>query len=188
MKPPTTTPPQAQEILRFWFSEETKVRWFNATAEFDQALGERFLPVFEQAEAGGLREWGDTPQGALALVIVLDQFPLNLFRHEARSFGTEAAAREVSAAAIARDFDQSLDPQGKTFLYLPFMHSENLDDQHRSVALFKAAGLQDNLRFARHHRDIVQRFGRFPHRNRILGRESTREEIAWLNSPQGFNP
>ena len=182
------TPPKALEILDFWFSDTAKPRWFQSTPDFDENLRERFLDVFEQAEAGSLQNWGSTPNGALALVIVLDQFPLNLFRNQARSFGTEAAARRVASAAIDQAFDRQLTDKGKAFLYLPFMHSEDRHDQDRSVALFEAAGLEDNLRFAHHHRDIITRFGRFPHRNAILGRASTREEIDWLNSPEGFNP
>ena len=184
----TPTPPKAWEILDFWFSDAAKPRWFQSTPEFDQSLRKRFLDIFEQAEAGGLRDWSATPDGALALVIVLDQLPLNLFRNQARSFGTEAASREIAAAAIDRGFDQPLTDEGKAFLYLPFMHSEDRRDQDRSIALFEAAGLENNLRFAHHHRDIIARFGRFPHRNAILGRTSTREEIDWLDSPEGFNP
>ena len=182
------TPPKAQAVLDFWFSDATRRRWFNATPTFDETLRTRFLDTFEQAEAGGLRDWAETPDGALALVIVLDQFPLNLFRNQARSFGTEAAARSVAFAAIERGLDQQLKDSGKAFLYLPFMHSEDLADQDRSVALFEAAGLRENLRFAHHHRNIVARFGRFPHRNAALGRTSTQEEIDWLNSPGGYDP
>ena len=127
-----------------------------------------------------------TADGALALVIVLDQFPLNMYRGEARAFATEALARQVADRALARGYDQELAAVEKAFLYMPFMHSENLMDQDRCVSLYEAAGLEDNLRFARHHREIVRRFGRFPHRNRSLGRSSTAEEEAYLSSKQAF--
>ena len=133
-----------------------------------------------------MKHWEQTAEGALALVILLDQMPLNMYRGQPESFATEAQSREVAGRAITRHFDQYLPDKGKAFLYMPFMHSENLADQDRSVELFTNAGLQDNLRFARHHRDIVRRFGRFPHRNAILGRNSTPEETAWLASGEAF--
>lgn len=175
------------EILEFWFSPEVRLRWFNATGAFDRELTRRFHVTWRAAAAGRCMPWEETPRGALALVIVLDQFPLNMFRGEPAGFSTEADSREVAKRAIARDFDRELDDTGRAFLYMPFMHSESLADQERSVALFEAAGLTGNLKWARHHRDIVRRFGRFPHRNAILGRESTAEERAWLASPEGFS-
>lgn len=134
-----------------------------------------------------MTDWEATPEGALALVIALDQFPLNLFRGQAESFATEAAARAVADRAIARGFDQAMSPVQRQFLYLPFMHSETLDDQERSVRLYQQPGLEDSLRFARHHRDLIARFDRFPHRNAILGRTSTAEESTYLASPEAFH-
>jgi uncharacterized protein (DUF924 family) len=122
----------------------------------------------------------------LALVIVLDQFPLNMFRGQRESFATEAAAREAAVQAIAWGFDQSLTDEQKAFLYLPFMHSEDLADQDRAVALYEGAGLENSLKWARHHRELIRRFGRFPHRNAILGRPSTPEELAYLGSAGAF--
>lgn len=161
--------------------------WFNSTPEFDQVLRKRFLSTYQAAAAGRLADWEPTPPGALALTIVLDQFPLNMFRGQPESFATEAAARAVADQAITRAFDRTLEPVERLFLYLPFMHSETLADQDRSVALFETLGLEDSLRFARHHRDLIVRFGRFPHRNAILGRDATPEEIAYLASPEAFH-
>lgn len=175
-----------QSLLKFWFADTARKRWFDSTPEFDRELTERFLPVWHSAAGGDLVEWERTPEGALALVIVLDQFPLNMFRGKAQSFSTEAASRDVADAAILRGFDQQLSDQQKSFLYLPYMHSEDLEDQERSVALFEAAGLEDSLKWARHHRDIVKRFGRFPHRNAVLGRENRAEEAAYLASGEAF--
>lgn len=177
----------AAKILEFWFAAEVKPLWFASTPEFDEALRERFLATYRAAATGQLLEdWERTPLGALALVIVLDQFPLNLFRGHLESFATEAAARVVADRAIARGFDWEMSPEQRLFLYLPFMHGEALADQERSVQLFQQAGLEESLRFARHHRDLIRRFGRFPHRNAILGRESSPEEIAYLASPEAF--
>ncbi len=175
-----------QSVLDFWFSESTRPRWFSSTKAFDRELTERFLDVWKAAASGELESWGKTPEGSLALVIVLDQFPLNMFRGNAESFSTEAASRDVAAAAIDKKFDEALNDEQKAFLYLPFMHSESMEDQDRSVALFEAAGLEDSLKWARHHRDIVGRFGRFPHRNAVLGRENSAEETAYLTSEEAF--
>jgi len=174
-------------VLDFWFSDEVKPLWFRSTPAFDDALRERFLAIWQAAAAGELDSWRESPEGALALVIVLDQFPLNMFRGKAESFSTEALSREVAQAAIDRGWDRELDRSCLAFLYLPFMHSENLADQDRSVALFEAAGLVDNLRFAQHHRELIRRFGRFPHRNAILGRPSSEEELAYLASKEAFH-
>ena len=176
-----------EEIIEFWFAPSNQPLWFNSTPEFDQLLRERFLATYHAAAAGRLSEWQQTPTGALVLTIVLDQFPLNLFRGQSESFATEADARRVAAQAIARSFDQELTPTQRLFLYLPFMHSESLIDQARSVQLFEALGLEESLRFARHHHDLIARFGRFPHRNAILDRESSREELAYLAAPEAFH-
>ncbi|TVP76522.1 MAG: DUF924 domain-containing protein [Thioalkalivibrio sp.] len=175
-----------EEILEFWFSGDVRPFWFRSTPEFDAKLRERFLAAWQAAARGELEGWQDTPEGALALVIVLDQFPLNMFRGQARSFATEARSREVAAAAIDQGWDRELDAAGKAFLYLPLMHSEALADQDRSVQLYRDAGLVDSLRWAEHHRGIIRRFGRFPHRNEVLGRENTPEEILWLASKEAF--
>ena len=174
-----------EELLRFWFGDEAKARWFDSTPAFDDLLRDRYLTTWEAGRDGVLDAWAQDPRGALALVIVLDQLPLNLFRGSPRSFETEAASRAVADAAIARGFDAELDGEEKTFLFMPFMHSETLADQERSLALFRDAGL--DTRWAEHHRAIVARFGRFPHRNDILGRETTPAEAAWLASDEAFS-
>lgn len=176
----------AQTLIDFWFSPRVAKLWFNSTPAFDDELRERFADTYQAGYHGELDDWEATALGALALVILFDQIPLNIFRKQPQSFATEARAREVAARAIARGFDAELDDPQKAFLYMPYMHSEKLADQDTSVDLFTRAGLKNNLRFAQHHREIVRRFGRFPHRNEILGRESTAEEVAWLASKDAF--
>ena len=184
---PTVTLAHPVEILTFWFAETARPLWFAATPDFDEQLRARFLTTYRAAAADQLSDWDATAEEALALVIVLDQFPLNLFRGQPESFATEAAARVVADRAITRGFDQVLPPEQRQFLYLPFMHSEVLADQERSVRLYQQPGLEDSLHFARHHHALIQRFGRFPHRNAILGRTSTAEEFAYLASPEAFH-
>ncbi|MCK4586154.1 MAG: DUF924 domain-containing protein [Gammaproteobacteria bacterium] len=174
------------DILTLWFSERVEPLWYNSTPEFDQELRDKYLDTYQAALKGELSAWEETPQGALALVVCLDQFPLNMFRNRAESFAGEAPSRQVAARAIEKGFDQSLEGAQKVFLYLPYMHSEELTDQDRVLELFSKAGLEDNLKWANHHRDIVKRFGRFPHRNAVLGRQSTPEEIAYLSSDEAF--
>ena len=176
----------AEEVLTFWFAVENKPWWFKSTTSLDHDITERFLDTYRAAADGSLDAWTQTPHGCLALVVVLDQFPLNMFREQPQCFATEAASRRVAGLAIEKDFDSELDDEEKAFLYMPYMHSENLVDQDRSVALFRKAGLTKHIRWAEHHRDIVRRFGRFPHRNAIIGRTSTPEEVDYLNSPEGF--
>jgi uncharacterized protein (DUF924 family) len=181
-----TSQNEIKDLVTFWFSEPVKKLWFNSTPEFDAQLKEKYLNLVERAERGELDDWAAQAQGALALVIILDQLPLNIFRQQARSFATESKARDIAAQAVEKALDQQLDPEQKAFLYLPFMHSEHLADQDRAVELFEEAGLNENLRFAKHHRELIRRFGRFPHRNKILGRENTPEETAYLNSKEAF--
>jgi uncharacterized protein (DUF924 family) len=177
----------ADQVLTFWFSARVRALWFRSTPEFDTEIRQRFEPTWRAARDGRLGDWESDAAGALALVIVLDQFPLNMYRGQGLSFSTEGLAREVAARAVEHGWDRKLDETGKAFLYLPFMHSEELADQERSVALYEAAGLTHNLRYARHHREIVRRFGRFPHRNAALGRESTAEELVWLRGKGAFH-
>ena len=175
-----------QEIIDFWFADDTRKLWFDSTPEFDRQLRERFLETWERACRGELEHWMSSADGCLALAIVLDQFPLNMFRGRAESFASEAQAREVSRHALEQGFDRELPPERKAFLYMPFMHSEDLEDQELSLRLFDQPGLESSLRFARHHHGIVSRFGRFPHRNAALGRESSAAEIEYLNSKEAF--
>ena len=175
-----------QALVDFWFSETASQYWFKSTEVFDQQLRDDYAELWQQAKDGQLDSWKAQPMGCLALVILLDQLPLNMFRGTAKSFSTEAQSREVAALAIDRGFDVDMDSKRKGFLYMPFMHSEEMLDQERSVDLFNQPGLEDNYRFAQHHYGIVERFGRFPHRNEILGRENSDAEIEYLNSKQGF--
>lgn len=181
---PTLATPE--QILNDWFSPPLNQHWFASTPTIDAYLKHHYESTWQAAARHQLDHWCDSPKGCLALVIVLDQLPLNIYRGQAISFSTEAQARAVANTAIARGFDRQLDKTQLPFLYLPFMHSESLADQERSVQLFFDADLTDNLPFAQHHYSIVERFGRFPHRNHILGRHSTPAEQQWLNSPEGF--
>jgi uncharacterized protein (DUF924 family) len=175
-----------QQIIDFWFADKVRKLWFNSTAEFDRLLCERFEELMEQAARGELDHWMESAEGCLALVIVLDQFPLNMFRGNAQSFATEARSRDVARVAIAKGFDQAFAAEQQAFLYMPFMHSEDLADQELALELFAQPGMESNLRFARHHHEIVESYGRFPHRNAVLGRTSTAAEIKYLNSKEAF--
>ena len=174
------------DILAFWYSEPIRSRWFSSTPELDAEIRARYEQLWLEAAAGRLDDWKSIPEGCLALVIVLDQLPLNMFRGEAKSFSTEQQAVEICKVAISRGFDKQIALDQRAFLYMPLMHSENLLDQDLSVQMFEQAGLEGNVRFARHHRDLIRRFGRFPHRNAILGRESSREELEYLGSKEAF--
>ena len=175
-----------QEIIDFWFSDEVRKLWFNSTSEFDAQLRERYQLLWQQASHGELDHWQKTALGCLALVIILDQFPLNMFRNQAQSFATEEQSRVVARHAIEQGFDQAMEVSSRAFLYMPFMHSETLAEQQRALELFDQPGLEDNRRFARHHFDIIETYGRFPHRNQVLGRESSPDEVEYLNSKQAF--
>jgi len=174
------------EILEYWYSDDIKKYWFNSYPALDREIRDRYEKVWEAAKKGELGDWQSSPEACLALIIVLDQFPLNMYRGEAKSFSTENMAIEMARYAVKRGFDKEINQSMLSFLYMPFMHSENLDDQNLSVKLFTDAGFESNLKFAEHHRDIIKRFGRFPHRNKALGRMSTPDEIAYLNSEKGF--
>jgi len=178
-----TTP---QQILDFWFDADNRKFWFASTPAMDQQILEQFSSTFEAAIEHQLDDWMESPEGALALIIVLDQLPLNMYRDQVKSFSGEQQAVKVCRHALKRFYDEQIDIEHLAFLYMPLMHSESLQDQNDSVLLFEAAELDENARFARHHRDIVQRFGRFPHRNAILGRESSAEELAYLATKEAF--
>ncbi len=175
-----------QSVLNFWFSEPANELWFTSTLEFDQEILNKYHSLWKNAKNQKLIEWKKTAEGCLALAIVFDQFPLNMFRGTIKSFSTEAHAIEISHHAINNNLDEQLASQQRLFLYMPLMHSENIEDQNLSVELFTNSGLDKNLRFAKHHRDIIKKYGRFPHRNRILERTSTEDELEYLNSPQAF--
>lgn len=185
-------PDRARALLDAWFGppddpnrERQREIWFKSTAEFDASLYDAFLADYEAAAAGELRSWEVLPEGALALIVLLDQIPRNIFRGAPRAYATDAAARAAAERAIEQEFDRLVPVIWRRFFYMPFHHSENLADQRRSVALFD--GLPRNpdrrdalRRYGRPYIEVIERFGRFPHRNAILGRESTPEEITFL--------
>ncbi len=187
---PVRTP---SDVLEFWFSEQSRTLWFEKNAAFDESIRSRFEDTMRAAAAGELEHWERTAPGALALVIVLDQFPRNLYRGSARAFAADARARQVADRAINRRLDQETPLAQRHFFFLPFEHSESTADQERSIALFQAwAAAHDGpardraleqMRYVHRHAEIVQRFGRFPHRNEALGRESTPAEIEFLREP-----
>lgn len=172
--------PSSAEILAFW-RQAGPEKWFAKDESFDAEIRRRFLPAHEAAAAGRLDDWQETPEGAYALLILLDQFPRNLFRGSPQAFATDAKALAVARHAIARGFDRSYEPPERRFFYLPFMHSEALHDQEHCVALCAAADDAEGVKFAEIHRDIIRDFGRFPHRNAILGRETTPAEQSFLD-------
>lgn len=166
-------------IVAFW-REAGADRWFAKDAAFDDDIKRRFMASYEAAAAGKLTNWEQNGEGALALLLLLDQFPRNMFRGEARAFATDPLARAVASRAILNGYDGAF-PDLRAFFYVPFEHSENLADQERGVALYKAANDADGLKWAQLHADIIRRFGRFPHRNPVLGRVTTPEEQAFLD-------
>ncbi len=174
-----------EDVVDFW-REAGPDKWFSNDEAFDETCRARFLATYEAAARGDLVEWELSTHGALALIILLDQLPRNMFRATRRAYATDPAALLGAERAIERGFDDTIEPELRRFFYLPFMHAEDLSAQDRSVALNEALGEEDSIRWARHHRDIVARFGRFPHRNAILGRESTAEEQAYLADDAAF--
>ncbi|MGH6944575.1 MAG: DUF924 family protein [Geminicoccaceae bacterium] len=177
---PEEAPRDVREILDFWFHENARARWFASTSAFDQEIRRRFGELYARAATGALKEWERSAEGCLALCILLDQFPRNIFRGDARAFATDHKALAIAERAVAEGFDRRLPAERKQFLYMPFMHSENLGNQLRAIALLEAARLDEGRRWARDHLNLIRRFGRFPHRNAVLGRPSTPDELAFL--------
>jgi uncharacterized protein (DUF924 family) len=181
---------KAQEVLDFWFGREGepgygefREAWFKKDPEFDRLVRDRFEALYEAAATGDLEDWKEEAQSCLALVIVLDQFPRNMFRGDPRSYATDRKAQETSEYAVDNAYDRELPEFQRTFLYMPFMHSENLEHQRRSVELFRGLGGSDSAEYAVRHMEIIERFGRFPHRNEVLGRRTTPEEAEFLTQP-----
>jgi uncharacterized protein (DUF924 family) len=181
---------RSDEILEFWFGDgsdpERERLWFAQDDRFDQACRTGFLSDHERAAAGELDSWQDSPPSALALILLLDQFPRNIFRDTARAFATDPKARVHARNAVGRGFDLALPPVRRTFIYLPFQHGEDLDDQLESVRLFRRLAAQEPamtayIEYAENHLEVIRRFGRFPLRNAVLGRVSTPEETALLS-------
>ena len=185
---------EMRKVLAFWFGKpedldygKPRKFWFIKDSEVDQQVRDTFLPVYEQAVDRKLEQWKDTPLSCLALILLLDQFPRNMFRNSPQSFATDNQALELAQYAVSHQFDRQLLPVQRWFIYLPYEHSENLIHQQQAVSLFLT--LQDDpdshssIEFVSRHYQIIERFGRFPHRNKILGRISTPEEIKFLTKP-----
>lgn len=182
-----TLPATPTEIVSFW-RDAGFDKWFARDKNFDAIIRSRFLPIYEAAANGALAAWEDNAEGALALLILLDQFSRNMFRGNVRAFATDALARAIADRALARGFAQATEPALRPFFYLPLMHSEALADQDRCVRLYQALGDAELLRYATEHRDVIRRFGRFPHRNRPLGRAMTPAEQAFLDAEASGGP
>jgi uncharacterized protein (DUF924 family) len=183
-----------EEILDFWFGSEGeegygefREAWFTKDPEFDREIRDRFEPVYEEAAAGRLEAWKNEARSCLALILVFDQFPRNMFRGDARMYATDELALATARHAVEHAYDRELSPFQRLFVYLPFEHSEDLEDQRHSVELFRGLatemGSDDLLAYAVRHMEIVERFGRFPHRNEILGRATSPEEAKFLEGP-----
>lgn len=187
---------RADEILSFWFGQlqdnkqyydERRRLWFAAEATIDQDIKDRFYADYEQAVSPQLNDWRTTPRTALALILLYDQFPRNMFRGDPRAFATDAHAREVTQVLLTNSGDLRLRPVERMFVYMPLMHSEDVAHQRQSVQLFQQLAQDDphinSISYAERHLEIIERFGRFPHRNTVLRRTSTPEEIAFLHQP-----
>lgn len=172
-----------QRVLQFWFEETPPAHWWKKDPDFDQLIAERFGATLEQAARCELFAWRASPPGRLAEVIVLDQFSRNIHRDTPQAFASDALALALAQEAIAAGADATLSPVQRSFLYMPFMHSESLAIHELAVPLFERNGIANNLDFELRHKAIIERFGRYPHRNAILGRTSTAEEIAFLKEP-----
>jgi len=174
-----------QQVIDFW-RDAGYDKWFNGGAAFDAACRERFLDAHFAAARREHEDWMDSADGALALLILLDQIPRNVFRGSAHAFATDPLALHYARRAVDAGLDAQVDASLRAFVYLPFEHSEDLGDQRRSVDLFDALGNEGYAKYARAHLDVIEKFGRFPHRNRALGRGNTPEEQAWLDAGGGF--
>ena len=171
------------EVIAFWFGELQPVQWWRADPGLDRFIRERFGPLHARAERGELINWRGTALGRLAEIIVLDQFSRNIWRGTARSFASDGMALVLAQEAVAGGADQALPLKMRAFMYMPFMHSESADIHEIALYLFDCPGLEDNYNFELRHKAIIDRFGRYPHRNDLLGRESTPEEIEFLQQP-----
>lgn len=173
-------------VLDFWFKELTPQDWYSGKPETDALIRERFAPLYARLKQSPPAEAHSEPLTALAAVIVFDQFPRNLFRKQPDAFATDALAVKIARRAVEAGFDRDMPAEQKQFLYMPLMHSEELADQERCVELFRGLGNEEGLKYAIEHRDIIARFGRFPHRNRALGRATTAEEAEFLTGHSGY--
>lgn len=172
-----------QDILNFWFHELKPPDWFKKDLKLDETIKTRFNKVLIETIAGEYANWRATAKGSLAQVIVLDQFSRNIFRDSPQAFSQDSLALAIAQDTLGKKFDLELSSQERAFLYMPFMHSESLEIHKQAVTLFSLPGLEKNLEFEYKHKAIIERFGRYPHRNKILGRPSTSEEEAFLKEP-----
>ncbi|MFN3587114.1 MAG: DUF924 family protein [Moraxellaceae bacterium] len=175
--------PSPDDLLDFWFRDIPEAAWWRKDADFDAQLAQRFAAMHAAAAAGELWRWRDTPRGRLAEILLLDQIPRNIFRDTPRAFACDGMALTLAQEAVRAGADAALPPRERAFLSLPFMHSESPAVHAEALRLYAAPGLEFNLDFERRHAAIIQRFGRYPHRNAILGRVSTPEELAFLREP-----
>ncbi len=173
------------EIVSFWRAAGRR-QWFNGGPAFDVECRSRFEAAHFAASRRELDDWASSAEGALALCLLLDQIPRNIFRNSGHAFATDGLALQHSRQAVDAGLDQQIEAELRAFFYLPFEHSETLADQHRALELFEALGIEHYRRYAEAHLEVIERFGRFPHRNRALGRISTAEEQAWLDAGGGF--
>lgn len=173
----------AEEVLHFWFDELGEQGWWSKSADTDRLIEKRFAKHLEAAKRCELFAWRSSAQGRLAEIVVLDQFSRNIFRDSARAFEADSQALALAQEAVRLGSDRQLNPQQRTFLYMPYMHSESRIIHTTALDLFRENGLQSNLDFEIRHKEIIDRFGRYPHRNSLLGRESTPEELEFLEEP-----
>lgn len=171
------------EVLKFWFEELTQKQWWMKDDNIDRTIKERFSQILNQARLGELYTWRTSPEGRLAEIIVLDQFSRNIFRDHPGSFAQDPMALTLSQEAVSLQEDLKLDTQKRLFLYMPYMHSESKIVHQEAVRLFEGLGLKGNLEFEHKHKKIIDQFGRYPHRNEILSRKSTPDELAFLDQP-----
>lgn len=174
---------QAQDILHFWFDPDHRSLWFAKSDDFDAKIRESFQAIHHQAAQAELWSWRKTPEGRLAEIIILDQFSRNLYRDQAQAFAYDSLALALAQEAISLQLDAQLSPEQRSFLYMPFMHSESKHIHEFALKLFQRLGNEINLNFEKKHKVIIDRFGRYPHRNKILGRTSTPEELEFLTQP-----
>ncbi|WP_419798504.1 MAG: DUF924 family protein [Terasakiella sp.] len=185
---------EIRNILEFWFDSAKpeymathRDIWWMKDREVDQQIINQFISLYEQAASGALDHWKEEVLGCLALILLMDQFPRNMFRENAKSFATDEQALDITRYVLEREWDVDLSLGARLFIYLPLEHSENIDDQNAAVTLISSLGDDNYTEFALRHRDIIKRFGRFPHRNKILQREDTKDEAVFLTQPgSGF--
>ncbi len=178
----------ADDVLSFWFEETDPENWFERSDAFDEVIRDRFAAAVETARDGGYSDWTDTAQGCLAVILLIDQMSRNIYRESPLAWSADDVGLACTRLALERKYDDGLEVDARKFLYMPLMHSERLADQEQCVDLFRTLAAESaeeelSLDFAIRHRDIIERFGRFPHRNEILGRDSTAEEIEFLKEP-----